>query len=63
MISLFRNLFAILRAKQQYDLKKFRAKGLVEKKPNSLRYMLTENGIRSIVAFQILREKSHRTVT
>jgi hypothetical protein len=40
-----------------YDLKKFRAKGLVEKKPNSLRYMLTENGIRSIVAFQILREK------
>jgi len=40
-----------------YDLKKFRAKGLIEKKPNSLRYMVTEKGIRSIVAFQILREK------
>ena len=40
-----------------YDLRKFRAKGLVEKKPHSHCYEITKEGIGSIVAFQVIREK------
>jgi hypothetical protein len=40
-----------------YDLKKFRAKGLIRKIENSRRYEATANGLRQITAFSVLREK------
>ena len=40
-----------------YDLRKFRAKALVRKIKNSRRYEVTENGLRQITAFFVLREK------
>jgi len=40
-----------------YDLKKFRAKNLVQKIGESHRYEATENGLQSITAFLILRNK------
>ena len=40
-----------------YDLRKFRAKALVRKIKNSRRYEVSENGLRQIIAFLVLREK------
>jgi hypothetical protein len=40
-----------------YDSKKFRAKVLVRKIDHSLRYEDTDNGLRAMAAFMILREK------
>jgi hypothetical protein len=40
-----------------YDLKKFRAKALIRKIENSRRYEATEDGLRQITAFSVLREK------
>lgn len=40
-----------------YDIKKFRAKNMIDKPPYKRRYTLTEEGLRSIVALHILRDK------
>lgn len=40
-----------------YDLKKFRAKGLVKKIDKSRKYEATQNGLRSMTAFFIIRDK------
>lgn len=40
-----------------YDLKKLRGKGLVRRIENSRRYEATENGLKSVSAFLILRNK------
>jgi hypothetical protein len=40
-----------------YDLKKFRGKGLVRKLANSRRYEVTQDGLRAMAGFLVLREK------
>jgi hypothetical protein len=40
-----------------YDLKKFRGKGIVEKTPNSIKYSMTEMGIRTLSAVLCLLTK------
>lgn len=40
-----------------YDLKKFRAKGIVKKEPYKRQYELAPQGLRSIAALHILRDK------
>ena len=40
-----------------YDLKKFRAKKIVEKEPHKRQYVLSDEGLRNIAALHVLREK------
>jgi hypothetical protein len=45
-----------------YDIKKFRGKGLLSKLPNSHRYAIPQQAVRTIAALVILREKLLRPI-
>jgi hypothetical protein len=46
-----------------YDIKKFRGKGIVKKIPNSIRYMVTDNGISTLSAILCLLTKEIPAIT